>query len=141
MKTPNNTNARVPDEVVMAGGKYVTVQFIGKPEEASEKVLVKLVPTRQGPDLFVKMDKEPEFLMAITGKDEAWLDTISPNSWDELFRTGVDVNRPTLEAMAQRKLDSLDTAKGGAIEAYNQKVLEQQRASFNGAPTPAAASA
>jgi hypothetical protein len=140
MKNNANAQARVPDDIVMAGGKYVTVSFIGKPTEAEEKVLVKLVPTRLGPDLFVKMDKEPEFLATVTGKDQAWLDSISPNSWDELFRTGVDVNRPTLEAMAQRKLDSLDTAKGGAIEAYNAKLVELKLSSA-GAQLQAAGSA
>lgn len=123
------------DEIILTGGKFVVVRFVGKTE--TEKVLVRLLSSKKSVELYA-LELEEEQIQFVTGKDEAWVDSLHHDSHAELMEVAHLLNFRVYRERVERGVKNGE-ANIRVITPF-LAALSKHRGSSPGTPTPPSAS-
>jgi len=97
--------ATIPADVLMNLGQTITVKN-HKGEDIEVKV--RLVPIRELSKYLDVVSSLPDFIQFVTGKDAAFVDTLSDDACYEIDRLGRLFNEPRLEPFLARQRELLN---------------------------------
>jgi hypothetical protein len=96
-------------DTIINGRRRVVVKFLdGRPEE----IHVKLIPISKLAEFIDNIGSVPKVIAMATGKDEAWIDSLSPDSVFELDEIARTMNDPQIARWAARQRAAVTKTRG-----------------------------
>lgn len=94
---------KMPDPMTtLIGGTEITVTKI---DGSVEVVKVIQVPIKLFPKYAEALEDEPKLVALITGKDQAWVDSLTHESFEAVISTGEALNKDFFGRWLQRRLE------------------------------------
>ena len=103
----------------LCGGKSVSVT---KLDGSTESIFVKQLPARLMPDYAKAQDEEVQLIKLATGRDEAWCDTLSRQSHEQLVAEVEAANAAFFLSWFERRKQRAEKLVPGAFERAIQKI-------------------
>lgn len=93
----------------LLGGEPVTVTMR---DGSQETVNLNVITIRQIPAFADALGDECSLIEMVTGKDPAWVDSLTPGSHADLVEKGRELNDPLLESWMERQMKTTGWAEG-----------------------------
>ena len=93
-----------PTKDTLTGEREVRVTFR---DGSTANVKIIELPIRKLPEMLASFDDEPALIELYTGKDEAWIDSLTNTSFENLLSVGGELNFPVMVRWMDRKGETL----------------------------------
>lgn len=107
-------------EAALYGDREMTVT---KTDNSTETVKVRQLLVKHFPEFIKLIEDEPKQVEFYCGKPDGWSDSLTVNSFEEVLKTGDEMNKDFFERWVQRRLARQEQVMPGMSERLQNQII------------------